>query len=96
MGQTDWDTQPKYSIWPARLATDLSLCNVSQARLNSLQQELLGVSLRIKADCVRRQLVGYVDLKRVFCLYARNFTESESWSTVRHLSSKIKTALALW
>lgn len=56
MGQADWDTQPKYTIWPERLAADLSLCNVSQARLNSVLQELLGVSLRIKADSVRSSL----------------------------------------
>lgn len=66
MGQADWDTQPKYTIWPERLATDLSLCNMSQASLNSLQQELLSVSLRIKADCVRRPHALHVDLKLVF------------------------------
>lgn len=68
MGQADWDTQPKYTIWPERLATDLSLCNVSQARLNSLQQELLGVSLRIKAACVRRPHNLHVDSKLAFCM----------------------------
>lgn len=68
MGQADWHTQPEYAIWPERLATDLSLCNVSQARLNSLQQGQLGVSLRIKADCVRRPHTLHVDSKLLFYL----------------------------
>ena len=70
MGQAYWDTQPEYTIWPERLATDLSLCNVSQARLNSLQQEQLSVSLRIKAQCVRRPQTLHVDSKLLFCLFA--------------------------
>lgn len=66
MGQTDWDTEFKYTIWPERLATDLSLCNVSHYRLNSLQQELLGAGLEIKAVCVRRP--------HALSLFDRNFT----------------------
>ena len=68
----------KYTIWPERLATDLSLCNVSQTRLNSVQQEPLGVSLRIKADCVRGPRTLHVDSKLLFCLFAIHFTELES------------------
>lgn len=51
--KVDCDTQSKYTISPERLATDLSPCNMSLTRLKLLKQELLGVSPRIKADCVR-------------------------------------------
>lgn len=64
MGQADWDMQPKYTLWTERLSADLSLCNVSQARLNSLQQELLGVSLRIKALL---EVHLPFNLKLIFC-----------------------------
>lgn len=73
MGQADCDTQPGYAIWPERLATDLSLCNVSPARLNSLRQEQLGVNLRIKAGGVGRPHVLLVDSKPAFYLYDTNF-----------------------